>query len=330
MEHIGVAHSERGSGSRQLSPPLVIGIMMLPIVFAWFVLRDGYSARARAISIGWALLSLLIWVVVQLPPHENGSGSSAYRSARTAIAKVPTKAPPAAVAANTAPATNRRDEKRYIDMLDDTVHDLRKEGFIREEDTPQTTWAVAVGTMGNFASLYADASNYDLTEQGRTLRTRFLDEIGALQAKDFPRIRRLHAKALSEKLWKHDIIVEARGAGSSSLLFTGIIFGANRNIQEVMEAVVEDALAVRCKRLEFRAYKGDAITYYDIKPLPDSKVATFAYATRLPSPRPRACGWGVLYPLVMRSLTRSWCPMRTHRRWRISTAAIWRCLRSWR
>jgi hypothetical protein len=250
--------------------------VLLPLIFAWFVLRDGYGFKARAITAAWVASCLLLGIVAQLVSPEGRSGSPAYRSARAAMHEPPAKARPVAVAAAASPPINRRDEKRYIEMLDDTVDDLQKEGFIREEDTPQATWAVAVGTMGNVATMYPDATNYDLTEQGRARQARFLKEIGALQAKDFPRIRRLHAKALSQKLWQHDITVEARGTGSSSLLFTGTIFGANRNIKEVMEAVLEDALAVRCKRLEFRAYQGDAITYFDIEPLPDTSVATFA------------------------------------------------------
>ena len=275
MEHAAIPLGGSGSEPRRLSAPLIIGIILLPLVFGWFVLREGYGSRARAVTVTWAVLCLFIGIVGQPPRHESGSGSVANRSDRASLAPPFVKPRPAAAAAS--PSPSRREEKPYIEVLDDTMGDLRKVGFVRREDTAQTTWAVAVGTIGSAAALYADASNYNLTEKGQARRARFLDELGVLQARAFPRIRQLQAKALNEKLWKHDITVEARSAGGSSLLFTGIIFAANRNIQEVMETVVEDALAARFKRLEFRAYKGDDITYYDIKPLPDSKVATFAY-----------------------------------------------------
>jgi len=44
---------ERGK-SRKIGIPLTIGIIFLPVIFAWFLLREGYSARARVISFAWA------------------------------------------------------------------------------------------------------------------------------------------------------------------------------------------------------------------------------------------------------------------------------------
>jgi uncharacterized ion transporter superfamily protein YfcC len=33
---------------RRLSLPLLLGILVLPVVFAWFLLREGYSSPLRA------------------------------------------------------------------------------------------------------------------------------------------------------------------------------------------------------------------------------------------------------------------------------------------
>lgn len=35
---------------------LMIGIFLLPIIFVWFVLRDGYSTTTRVISVIWLLI----------------------------------------------------------------------------------------------------------------------------------------------------------------------------------------------------------------------------------------------------------------------------------
>lgn len=40
---------------------LGMGILILPIVFAWFTLRSGYSVLARSVSLVWLVVSLLIF-----------------------------------------------------------------------------------------------------------------------------------------------------------------------------------------------------------------------------------------------------------------------------
>jgi hypothetical protein len=42
--------------ARKIHAGLFIGIALLPIVFAWFSLRSGYTARARIIAFGWMIL----------------------------------------------------------------------------------------------------------------------------------------------------------------------------------------------------------------------------------------------------------------------------------
>lgn len=46
--------------TREVSAALGIGIFFLPIVFVWFLLRDGHSTMARVIGFGWALLGFVI------------------------------------------------------------------------------------------------------------------------------------------------------------------------------------------------------------------------------------------------------------------------------
>lgn len=43
---------------RQVSIWLGIGILIVPIIFAWFTLRQGYSTRSRVISMAWLLIVL--------------------------------------------------------------------------------------------------------------------------------------------------------------------------------------------------------------------------------------------------------------------------------
>lgn len=45
---------------RKVSILLGIGILMMPYIFAWFTLRQGYSKFARYISFGWLLFLVFI------------------------------------------------------------------------------------------------------------------------------------------------------------------------------------------------------------------------------------------------------------------------------
>ncbi|MCR3959593.1 PH domain-containing protein [Aeromonas veronii] len=54
--------------SREVSTRLIVGIVLCPWVFSWFTLKKGYSTTARAVSLGW----LFIIVLMSL---SGGSGS---------------------------------------------------------------------------------------------------------------------------------------------------------------------------------------------------------------------------------------------------------------
>ena len=52
----------RPSQKEEVSLPLAVGIIFVPFIFAWFTLREGYSSRARVVSLGWCALALIITV----------------------------------------------------------------------------------------------------------------------------------------------------------------------------------------------------------------------------------------------------------------------------
>lgn len=53
--------------SKKVSTPLAIGILIIPIVFAWFTLRQGYSTLSRVISFGWLLAGLVTFALLPNP-----------------------------------------------------------------------------------------------------------------------------------------------------------------------------------------------------------------------------------------------------------------------
>lgn len=67
---------------------LGIGILLVPLLFAWFTLRKGYSTRAKVISFGWVLLTL---VIINL--NDDGNKSTVMQSSlqTSKVSEVSTK-----------------------------------------------------------------------------------------------------------------------------------------------------------------------------------------------------------------------------------------------
>lgn len=57
-------HREQaGEWKRRPSDVLILGIILMPIIYAWATLRKGYSAKVRLVSIGYAVLTLILMVI---------------------------------------------------------------------------------------------------------------------------------------------------------------------------------------------------------------------------------------------------------------------------
>lgn len=61
---------------------LGIGILFFPIVFAWFLLRNGHSVLSRVVGFGWLIFCTL--VIVAAPPSPPSTGSSSVSTAAPA------------------------------------------------------------------------------------------------------------------------------------------------------------------------------------------------------------------------------------------------------
>lgn len=63
-----------GQSPRKVSFLLGLGIFLIPLIFAWFTLRQGYSTMAKVISFGWLVLSLIM-VLGASPSNENSAST---------------------------------------------------------------------------------------------------------------------------------------------------------------------------------------------------------------------------------------------------------------
>ena len=61
---------------REVSALLIIGIFVMPYIFAWFLLREGYSKRSRLIGLGWMAIVLLVLGLGLANPGVPGDGGA--------------------------------------------------------------------------------------------------------------------------------------------------------------------------------------------------------------------------------------------------------------
>jgi hypothetical protein len=259
---------------RIISARLLVGIIFLPFLFVWLLLRKGYSNSARAIGLGWTAVISLPALLME-PPAQTNIASDSEPSVEK-IAADPTVLPVTAKP-KTKPVIPGKDEAEYIELLDQVLADSRKDGLIRDHGDPQITWGSALGAIGTRVTIYVEGDKYALTDKGKAKQKSYVHELRQMQSRAFPKLRALYVEALGDRIWEHDVDVKISGVGNRTVRLTGFWFASNRNIKQIFESMQADALALRFSRVEFRSHKLDDTTYYDLEPLPDTQLATFAY-----------------------------------------------------
>ena len=69
---------------RPVGLALGFGIFLVPVIFAWFTLRKGYSSTAKVISFAWLAFSLIIFASqdgAKKTPASNASSQGSYEAA---------------------------------------------------------------------------------------------------------------------------------------------------------------------------------------------------------------------------------------------------------
>lgn len=260
---------------RQVGPALAVGILLLPGLFVWALLRKGYSAQERALGFGWLTFLLIAAALVPKAPLDLPE-ESAPQLAQAVPSAAPSAVPTTATKLEPTQADRER-EHAYLTLLDKTLADVQASGLIYPDPDPRASWAASVNTIGTLGTNYASGLWQTLSADGETRKRAWARKAAQLQARAFPRIRALQAKALDQTLWELDVRAQVRGPANATLRLTGYHFAANRNIKAVIERIHDDALAARLRGVEFEAYPGGAVTRFDLDPLPDTALATFAF-----------------------------------------------------
>lgn len=96
MTEVGFNNAQQSVPTRKVGAALGIGILLLPWIFSWVLLRKGYSVVARLVGFGW-MVAFFTFVML------SGSGPNSG----TAASLTPAEAEPAAAAAKPKSQTKR-------------------------------------------------------------------------------------------------------------------------------------------------------------------------------------------------------------------------------
>lgn len=113
-----------------------------------------------------------------------------------------------------------------------------------------------------------------------------LSRASVYQTREFPRYRAGYAKQAHGKVWEDDIAVSVRGGRSDTLRLTGPVFAANRNIADLQRALTEGASRVRFKRVEYQAFQGGPLTFFDLETPGDDEVGVWVGSEFMSASKP--------------------------------------------
>ena len=98
-------------------------------------------------------------------------------------------------------------------------------------------------------------------------------KVVAIQAREFPELRKAYAQEMAKLLWENNITVTSGGSGHKYINFTGGVFANNKNKQDFNNKYYEELALLRFKQSRYRWYEGeDEYTYWDLNTLKDTDV----------------------------------------------------------
>lgn len=107
-------------------------------------------------------------------------------------------------------------------------------------------------------------------EKDTSLKAKWTRELKAMQAKQFPKARKVWAQEAKEKMWEYDCEVNISG---KTLTLTAGMFAANANIKTAYQNIADALHDLRFKRCNFKWYRyDDNYTYYTINSKNDTDL----------------------------------------------------------
>lgn len=131
---------------------------------------------------------------------------------------------------------------------------------------------VAASIESDFSNLRNKIIEYSVDTNAQVIsKTKNLkSKLSKVQSICYPKMRIAYSNNLKNKLWSEDIDVKSNG---KVITFTGGIFAANKNKEDMYNTILPMLEAYRFKRVNFKWYEyDDKYTYWDIESKEDKNI----------------------------------------------------------
>ena len=182
---------------RKVGILLFVGIVFLPIIFAWFLLRKGHSTLARVLGFGW-LLVFFFWLPNRDRPSTPAGGN-------TPVASAPANS--AAPAAPKEPVNRIAEDTQAISQIEQRLKDNR-ESLKKYYSTPEKV------KQAGLDIIQLTIAKVAYGESGKTKEEKALGQkAAALIPQVSQQAREMYASSIEEIFIKNgmDVQVSARG-----------------------------------------------------------------------------------------------------------------------
>jgi len=247
---------------RQVGPALAIGIFLLPIIFAWKLIQQGYSTKARCLAFGW----MLLWTYAQL------SGLARNRAETSADTKAVQAASSATPTAKAPPPANPT--QKYMEAINREIAARQRDPYLNlSGEDPKTAIESAVVTFIAWGKLYKEGEVLRLNTSEEQKRQQFRKLAEQVQADAFPRMRKLQGQLWANAVWERDIDLTISGRQNSEVVLTGPLFFTRRTMKPFLGTIEATVHILRFKKVSFLPYRGGAGSYFTYSSLADSQLA---------------------------------------------------------
>lgn len=183
MTEVFVGNEPSNGIKRKVGAALGIGILLLPWIFAWFLLRKGYGIVARVISFGWMAIVILFTIGSSHPaPATTADATPATATAEKlaaakpasgkSVAAAPAKATEAVPEATSGLTSSQRNAVRSANQY------LRMTGFSREGLIEQLSSSAGEGYDLADATAAVDSLDVDWNENAARSAKQYLSMSG--------------------------------------------------------------------------------------------------------------------------------------------------------
>jgi hypothetical protein len=224
--------AEQPKAARAVSLPLIFGIVVLPIILAWFLVRPGYSKLARSLAFGWMAFIIIVGIANPPQPAADPKSSSAAQPEDPAV-------------------------RTYMQRVERELRGLRRQDTFDGTSASREEIMMRAGLYGAWAQLYGDGDKLALADASAAERAEFKRLATARQVIEFPLLRQRLSELMEEALESDGYEVRIEGENRQRLILAGPLLGSSRGKEQAKRAIGDLLHLLRFKSIVFESYESE-------------------------------------------------------------------------